>query len=723
MATMGAFWEKASIYLNLPKITMTDVVEILIITFLFYYMLVWIKNTRAWVLLKGIMVILLFVLVAAVFQMNTIIWIAKNTLSVAITAIVIIFQPEIRKALENLGQKNFLTSFFTFDFSKGEIAKFTDKTINELVKACYEMGKVKTGALIVIEDEIVLSEYERTGIAVDGILTSQLLINIFEKNTPLHDGAVIVRGDRVVSATCYLPLTDSLSISKDLGTRHRAAVGISEVSDSLTIVVSEETGKVSIAMGGELYRNVDAEFLKNKLSFIQHREKKVSKIELWRRRLKDVKESGKKLTNNLGLKVLAVLFAIALWIVVVNIDDPVKPAQYTISVTQDNMDYLTSNGKYSETLGGKNTVTFTASAKRSILEKLSNTDFTAVADMEKIEYVEGDGVCRVPITITCSKYNSNTVTISSKQQYLDVTVEDLGNVQKKITASTEGTVMDGCALGDVSIVTSNLLKISGPSSVTSQISTVVATINVDGMSSDVTDTVVPVLYDADGNEIDASKLKMNINTVTITAQILNTKDVDLSFQTKGTVASGYTLKEITYSPKKVRIKGETDVLNKVAKIAIPDDVLDMSGATEDVETTVDITSYLPDRTSLVLAADAKVEVKVKVEPITTKTFEVDASAFTLENIPDATKAKITEDTIQVEVTGAESDIKKLSADDITGTVNLQGYGNGEHNIAADIDVDNELYQVKTVRIPVKMTAEDTEIKSTESSKKSASKTE
>ena len=294
MATMGAFWEKASIYLNLPKITMTDVVEILIITFLFYYMLVWIKNTRAWVLLKGIMVILLFVLVAAVFQMNTIIWIAKNTLSVAITAIVIIFQPEIRKALENLGQKNFLTSFFAFDFSKGEIAKFTDKTINELVKACYEMGKVKTGALIVIEDEIVLSEYERTGIAVDGILTSQLLINIFEKNTPLHDGAVIVRGDRVVSATCYLPLPDSLSISKDLGTRHRAAVGISEVSDSLTIVVSEETGKVSIAMGGELYRNVDAEFLKNKLSFIQHREKKVSKIELWRRRLKDVKESGKK---------------------------------------------------------------------------------------------------------------------------------------------------------------------------------------------------------------------------------------------------------------------------------------------------------------------------------------------------------------------------------------------------------------------------------------------
>lgn len=294
IATLDAFWEKASLYMNLPKMTMTDFVEIIIITFLLYYILVWVKNTRAWMLLRGVLVILLFVGVAAVFQMNTIIWIAENTLSVAAIALVVIFQPEMRKALENLGRKNFLSSLFSFEMSKGEAGKFSDKTINEMVKACYEMGKVKTGALIVVEDEIVLTEYERTGIAVDGILTSQLLINIFEKNTPLHDGAVIVRGDRVVAATCYLPLTDSLSISKDLGTRHRAAVGISEASDSLTIVVSEETGRVSIAMGGELYRNVDAEFLKNKLAYIQRREQEVSKIELLKRRLKDVKEARKK---------------------------------------------------------------------------------------------------------------------------------------------------------------------------------------------------------------------------------------------------------------------------------------------------------------------------------------------------------------------------------------------------------------------------------------------
>ncbi len=291
LATLSAYWEKASLYMKLPKMTEKDIVEIFIIAFLLYYILVWIKNTRAWMLLRGIFVILLFVLIAAVFQMSTIIWLAENTLSVAVTALVIIFHPEMRKALENLGKKNLISSLFQFDLVRGGSGKFSDKTIGELVKACYEMGKVKTGALIVVEDEIMLGEYERTGIAVDGILTSQLLINIFEKNTPLHDGAVLVRGDRVVAATCYLPLTESLSISKELGTRHRAAVGISEVSDSLTIVVSEETGRVSIAMGGELYRNVDAEFLRNKLAYIQKREQDLSGIDKLKRRLRDAKKA------------------------------------------------------------------------------------------------------------------------------------------------------------------------------------------------------------------------------------------------------------------------------------------------------------------------------------------------------------------------------------------------------------------------------------------------
>lgn len=287
---LGAFREKYLIWMNLPNVTKTDIVEIIIIAFLLYHVMLWFKNTRAWMLFKGLVVILVFVFIAALFQMNTILWIAEKAIGVSVTALIIVFQPELRKALEDLGRKNFLSSIFAFDFSKEPQEKNSERTINELVKACYEMGKVKTGALIVIENEILLTEYERTGIALDSLVSSQLLINIFEKNTPLHDGAIIVRGDRVVSATCYLPLSDNMELSKDLGTRHRAAVGISEVSDSLTIVVSEETGKVSLAVNGMLYRNVDADFLRSKLLFMNKHETDSSRLDILKRRLKNVKK-------------------------------------------------------------------------------------------------------------------------------------------------------------------------------------------------------------------------------------------------------------------------------------------------------------------------------------------------------------------------------------------------------------------------------------------------
>ena len=212
-----------------------DVAEILIIAVLLYYALVWMKTTRAWVLLKGLVVILIFLLLAYFFRMTTILWMAQNVLGFAVTALIVVLQPELRKALEELGKKNIISSVLPFDNNHRVDEGFSEKTINEITKACVEMGKVKTGALIVIEQKVSLRDYERTGIDVDGIVTSQLLINIFEHNTPLHDGAVIVRGNRVASATCYLPLSDNLGLSKELGTRHRAGVGISEVTDSMTV--------------------------------------------------------------------------------------------------------------------------------------------------------------------------------------------------------------------------------------------------------------------------------------------------------------------------------------------------------------------------------------------------------------------------------------------------------------------------------------------------------
>lgn len=271
-------------WMTFPKIGISDIVEIGIISVLIYHLIKWVKNTRAWMLFRGILVLMIFMGIATVFRLNTIIWIFSNTISVGIIAIIIVFQPELRRALEQLGQKNTLASFLSFDDQKDKKERFTDRTITEIVKATFELAKTKTGALIVIEQEVVLGEYEKTGIALDSKISSQLLINIFEHNTPLHDGAIIIRGNRIVAATCYLPLSENMAINKELGTRHRAGIGISEVSDSLTIIVSEETGKVSLAIGGELIRNVDGDNVKNKLSYIQKRSIDVKRFKLWKGR-------------------------------------------------------------------------------------------------------------------------------------------------------------------------------------------------------------------------------------------------------------------------------------------------------------------------------------------------------------------------------------------------------------------------------------------------------
>ncbi len=240
-----------------------DLVEILILAFLVYHIILWIRDSKAWSLLKGLVIIAVFLLLAQLFEMYTILWIAKNVMTFAITALVVVLQPELRKALEELGRTRMISSVLIFDSSKRKTEEgFGEKTMNEITRACLEMGKAHTGALIVIEDEDSLADYERTGIDVDAIVTSQLLINIFEHNTPLHDGAVIVRNNRITSATCYLPLSDNMNLDKELGTRHRAGIGISEVTDSLTIIVSEENGQVSVAYRGKLERGLDGDGLK-----------------------------------------------------------------------------------------------------------------------------------------------------------------------------------------------------------------------------------------------------------------------------------------------------------------------------------------------------------------------------------------------------------------------------------------------------------------------------
>ncbi|MBR1901346.1 MAG: diadenylate cyclase CdaA [Lachnospiraceae bacterium] len=273
MSSLVAWIDSHLTFLRLPNVSFsaTDIVEILILAWLVYHILNWIKTSHAWTLLRGILIIAAALAAIYLLQMDTLIYIIQQGMSIVIITLVVVFQPELRKVLETLGEREILNHSFLFGQNRNTIGRFSDRTVDELVRACVEMSAERTGALIVIEQNENLHEYERTGIEIDALVTSQLLINIFEHNTPLHDGAVIVRGDRVTAATCYLPLSDNKSLSKALGTRHRAGVGVSEMTDSFTIIVSEETGGISAAYKGELQRNITEKVLRDRLVELQNK--------------------------------------------------------------------------------------------------------------------------------------------------------------------------------------------------------------------------------------------------------------------------------------------------------------------------------------------------------------------------------------------------------------------------------------------------------------------
>ena len=243
MAGMAAsIWSSIKSYLDwfyFPKMSWTDVLDILLISYLLYHILLWLKTSRAWTLLRGVAIIALFLGLAALLRLNTILWIARNLISVVLLTLIVLFQPELRHALDELGRKNILRNIINNSVPKGEKPILEDRTVFELVKTATVLSKSKTGALIVLEHE-----------------------------TPLG-GAVIIKNNRIVAATCYLPLTDRTDVNKELGTRHRAGLGISEATDSMTIIVSEETGSVSIAHGGVLYRNLDENGIRTQLEKIQ----------------------------------------------------------------------------------------------------------------------------------------------------------------------------------------------------------------------------------------------------------------------------------------------------------------------------------------------------------------------------------------------------------------------------------------------------------------------
>lgn len=399
------------------------------------------------------------------------------------------------------------------------------------------------------------------------------------------------------------------------------------------------------------------------------------------------------ITNNFGLKILAVVFAGVLWLAVVNIDDPVTTRSFTTTVSVENSDYLTGIGKYYEIENDSNTITFKVSGKRSYLERMSNSDFRAVADLELIENLN-----RVPIEITPQRY-SGYVTIASKVYYLELNVEDLVAKPYVISVQTEGKPMEQHALGDMS-VSPTLLRVSGPVSVIDTIDKVVATVNVEGMSQDITDSVIPVLYDKEGNEVDTKDLSFNIQNVMVSVKILDTKEVPLNFQTTGTLQEGYEYVDMEYTPETVKIKGVSAVLNTINSISVPKEVLDLTDADGDIEKEVDISAYLPEGATLVDNGQAKVSVKVNIEKHEKRTFKVPTANITVSHLASGYSAEFLDETVEVELEGLALELDALDETTLTGSIDVSGMTEGEHTVNLDLNLDSKFKLAKKATVTV-----------------------
>jgi diadenylate cyclase len=269
--------------------TISSVIDILIVAYLMYRTYKFIIETRAELLLRGIVIILLLIPISYIFNLTMVYTIISRAITIGVLSVIIIFQPEIRRVLEHLGRSA---------FSDRRVLRDSDmlsKVVNEIVSAIDVLSQEKTGALIVIEQDTGLSEYSEGGVKIDSLVSAALLENIFVVNTPLHDGATIIRGNRILAASCVLPLTSNTDISQKLGTRHRAALGLSEVSDALILIVSEETGTISLALNGKLVRNYDRDRLQKILFKILN--SKIKDKPTWKERIQEWQNKRKKTSS------------------------------------------------------------------------------------------------------------------------------------------------------------------------------------------------------------------------------------------------------------------------------------------------------------------------------------------------------------------------------------------------------------------------------------------
>lgn len=655
------FWN----FFYFPKLGISDILEIAIIVFATYKLIERTKYTRTWTIIKGILFFFVFYLISCIFSFNIIEYVFENAVTLLGFTIIGLFQPELRRIFEQLGNKNFSKPIFSFGKKKEKHKNFSDNTIKELTNAAFSLGAAKTGALIVIEKQTPLDEYISTGIPINGKITSSLLINIFEKNTPLHDGAVIIRNDEIVSATCYLPLSNDPQISKTLGTRHRAAIGINEAVDCFVIVVSEETGAVSIVRNRKLLHNISKENFENELTKLQETNYNLINIP----QKKSHKEFFKRNFKN---KIAALIVGVLLWFTLMNISDPISTKSfYDIPINVSNAQNLKDiNKTYS--IQENQTISVVLKGHRSLLDTMSKDDITTSVDVTKLSSIN---TSEINIDV-----KSGLEVISSSQKTVDVEIDDIAHAEWPVEVEQTGTVLKEHWINKIKLDNETLL-ISGPKTLLNKINQVKVSVDITNKKDGDKTTVTPVLYDKNGDIMDNSKFSFNSDSITATILLYKTKTVPVKITTTDEEGSQGIVKDISFSPEEITIAGPDDILNKTntLNISIPVKIDITNNNSSEMSKTININDYLP-KDVILASKDEKVVINITFTPYAKKEVTLKTSSIKILGLKNNYKVTFSEDTFTTTVIAPEKEIQNINSSNLTSSFDFSNYTEGEYEI-------------------------------------------
>lgn len=681
--------------LYLPSLRLGDIVEIIILIFAIYKIIVGLRNTRAMILLKGVLILFIFYNVAYLFEFEAILIIFQSIITLLLFAVIVIFQPEMRRFLEQIGTKNLagkinLKSLFKKE--KQVFKYYSDKTILELGKACFSMGDVKTGALIVIERDIPLTEYIETGIAVNADLTSQLLINIFEKNTPLHDGAVVQIKDKIVAATCYLPLSENTRIGKHMGTRHRAAIGVSEVTDCIVIVVSEETGSVSVAIDGKIQYNMTKEDLTSILYKYQVRKENIESSVI-----KD-KMSLKHLfrKENLSTRIVSIFVGIVGWFLLINISDPIITQTFEdVPIEYAQTSVIESLGSTFTVTSG-NTVTVEVTERRSIVDRLTKEDIVVIADFSKLSYVQS-----VPLTGFVEKYPNATVEFVDTDS---IQIELDAIISKEIDITLDKKVSkDSVTYVPVLNSEDKTIIITGGESVINTVDRVVFTYDVSDAIDTYNGVASPVVYDRNGTILDNELFTFSIEQLAVSGDAYPIKEIPLTVGVIDSNIYGYSVSSLDYEPKMVKIAGNPQYLASIHDLSIMMDlnINPDSLSNNQLVRTLKITDNLPEG---VYFADEEDELKVT---LTFEEYSTKSIKFTKEDIElrglntENYTAELKDNLFTIQISGEEEVLNEITNETVVPFIDVSTLEEGDYNLILQFEGLDDV--ILTSNISVRLT--------------------